>query len=132
MSTRPPETHAQQVEGCPLCSNIQAAVGAERLAVERLHESADAVGFRVLPPIEGEGVSEDEWMEYACRRDEYERVRVKRLRSDNRFFDSCPRCHFDLQSARRDLEQWRGELPFYRGEKRFESTRAPSVRATGS
>lgn len=113
---------------CPLCSNIQEAVAAEREAAERLIEAADEVGFRVLPPDEGSGVREDDWMEYACRRDEYERARTRRVRSDNRFFDACPRCHFDLRAARRELEFRRNELPWYRHDVAVESP----VRATGS
>src|SRR5436190_21129206 len=79
---------------CPLCSSIQDAVSAEGVAVERLFASADAVQFQQLPPVAGDGVDEDEWMEFACRRDEYDRKRSRRLRADNRFFDECPRGPF--------------------------------------
>jgi hypothetical protein len=118
---------------CSLCSIIQAAVAVELAAFDRLHESADIVGFRQLPPVEGEGVSEDDWMEFAVRRDEYERARTKRLRADNRFFDECPRCHFELSSARRSLEERRAELPWFGPAAQRETVRfQPGMRATGS
>jgi hypothetical protein len=114
-----------ELQGCPLCASIQEAVEGERRAAELLLEAADEVGFRVFP--EGDGADGD-WLEYACRRDEYERARTRRVRTDNRFFDCCPRCHFDLKAARRELEFRRNELPWYRHIMMPE----PRVRATGS
>src|SRR5579872_2502499 len=113
---------------CPLCSPIQTAVAREREALELYLDALDQVGYRQLPPGEGEGVGEDEWAEMACRRDEFERARARRVRADNRFFDECPRCHFDLRQARRELGLLREELPGVR-----EPLPAPApLRATGS
>ncbi len=120
-------TSESKSEGCPLCASIQEAVEAERRAAELLVEAADEVGFRVLPD-ENDRAEEGDWLEYACRRDEYERARTRRVRTDNRFFDCCPRCHFDLKAARRELEFRRSELPWYRHIIMPE----PRVRATGS
>jgi len=117
------------MDHCTLCSGIQTAFAAEESAFDLLHEAADATGYRLLPPQAGEGISEDEWMEFACRRDDYERVRAKRLRIDNRFFAVCPRCHFDLAAARRRLEELRAGMPWWRGERVDVERR---VRATGS
>ncbi|MEZ0228450.1 MAG: hypothetical protein ACAI25_07475 [Planctomycetota bacterium] len=118
---------------CTLCSSIQAAMTAERTALALLHDQAEATGFRWLPPAEGEGVSMDAWMEFACRRDEYDRARSRRLRADNRFFEECPRCHFDLAAARRELETRRAELPWFGAEARAATVRfSHQVRATGS
>ncbi len=113
---------------CPLCSTIQQTIEGERAAAERLLEAAEQVGWRGLPPVEGDGLREEDWLEYACRRDEHEQARAQRVRADNRFFDACPRCHFDLRAARRALAVLASELP---GHGVFVEAERP-VRATGS
>ncbi len=118
MSTRP-----EPQSDCSLCSAIQTTVSAERSALERLQDAAEVVGYRWNPPVEGEGVAMNDWMEFAVRRDEYDRARSRRLRADNRFFDECPRCHFDLTSARRSLEEQRCELPWFGADARRETVR---------
>jgi hypothetical protein len=111
---------------CSLCSSIQDALTAERTALALLHDQADATGFRWLPPAEGDGVNMDEWMEFACRRDEYDRARTRRIRADNRFFDQCPSCRFDLDGARRQLETARCELPWFGAEARRDGAVHPA------
>jgi hypothetical protein len=117
------------VSHCPLCSPIQEAVEKERAALELLLDSLFLGGYSQFPPGPGEGVREEDWAEMSCRRDEFERARTRRIRADNRFFDACPRCHFDLRQARRELDLSRDEVPGLKHEVRHDP---PRMRATGS
>jgi len=122
---------SDRIDDCPLCASIQSAVVAERLAVEGVVEAGEPIGYRLLAPGPDEGISEDAVAELSVRRDEYDRARSRRLRVDNRFFAVCPRCGFDLQSARRELESWRRELPWCRSTE-ASAVESARLRATGS